>query len=261
MGIVNVTPDSFSDGGLFYEPEKAVQQALQLVEDGADLLDVGGESSRPGAQPVSVEAELDRILPVVREIRGGTDIPISVDTYKAPVARAVIEAGADIINDISALRLDPELGRIVSRSGAGLILMHMRGTPGSMQQIPPSPEIVAEIRKDLGLAIRQAGAAGVASDRIVVDPGIGFGKTVQDNLKVLNQLSFLHELGFPVLTGSSRKSFIGDILGAGVSDRVFGTAASVAASVIRGAHIVRVHDVREMREVVDVVDAILNETD
>ncbi len=260
MGIVNVTPDSFSDGGLFHEHEKAAEQALKLVEDGADLLDVGGESSRPGAQTVSAETELNRVLPVVEKIRGSTDIPISVDTCKASVALAAIEAGADIVNDISALRLDPEMRHVVSRTRVGLILMHMRGTPRTMQQLPASIEIMGEIRKGLAQAIGLARAAGVASDRIVIDPGIGFGKTVQDNLKILNQLSLLHELGLPLLTGSSRKSFIGNVLGAGVFDRVFGTAASVAASVIGGAHIVRVHDVREMRQVVDVVDAILNET-
>lgn len=260
MGILNVTPDSFSDGGLFQDRAKAAEQALKLVEAGADLLDVGGESSRPGAQPVSEETELNRVLPVVEEIRGSTDIPISVDTCKASVARAAIEAGADIVNDISALSFDPEMRRVVSRTRVGLILMHMRGTPRTMQQLPASLEIMGEIRKGLEQAIGLARAAGVANDRIVIDPGIGFGKTVQDNLKILNQLSLLHELGFPLLIGSSRKSFIGNILGGGVFDRVFGTAASVAAAVMRGAHIVRVHDVREMRQVVDVVDAILNET-
>lgn len=259
MGILNVTPDSFSDGGLFQERAKAAEQALKMVEDGADLLDVGGESSRPGAQAVSEETELNRVLPVVEEIRGSSDIPISVDTCKASVARAAIEAGADIVNDISALSFDSEMRHVVSRNRVGLILMHMRGTPRTMQKLPASIEIMGEIRKGLEQAIGLARAAGVANDRIMIDPGIGFGKTVQDNLKILNQLSLLHELGFPLLTGASRKSFIGNILGTGVLDRVFGTAASVAASVMRGAHIVRVHDVREMRQVVDVVDAILNE--
>lgn len=256
MGVVNVTPDSFSDDGFFNEPEKAVQYALKLIEDGADILDIGGESTRPGAQAVSAEEELERILPVVEEIRRNTEIPISVDTYKAPVASAVINAGADIINDVSSLRFDPDICQVVSKSRAGLILMHMRGTPKNMQEIPSSLEIIIEIRNEFKRAVSQAKTGGVASDRIIVDPGIGFGKTVTNNLKILNQLSLFQELGFPVLIGTSRKSFIGEILGTGVSDRVFGTAASVAVSVVGGAHIVRVHDVREMRQVVDVIDSI-----
>ncbi len=259
MGVVNVTPDSFSDGGLFETPEAALQQALKLIDEGADLLDVGGESSRPGAEPVSTATELSRILPVVEELRARSEIPISVDTYKAPVAMGAIEAGADIINDISAFRFDPDLPEIISEAGAGVILMHMRGTPATMQRMPPSPDILAEIRKDLGEAVDRATAAGVPGDRILLDPGIGFGKTVQDNLKILNQLSFLR-LGFPLLLGTSRKSFLGKIQETEVSQRVYGTAASVAASVIRGAHIVRVHEVREMRQVVDIADAIMNET-
>ena len=260
MGVVNVTPDSFSDGGLFETPEAALQQALKLIDEGADLLDVGGESSRPGAEPVSTATELSRILPVVEELRARSEIPISVDTYKAPVAMGAIEAGADIINDISAFRFDPDLPGIISEAGAGVILMHMRGTPATMQRMPPSPDILAEIRKDLGEAVDRATAAGVPGDRILLDPGIGFGKTVQDNLKILNQLSYLHRLGFPLLLGTSRKSFLGKIQETEVSQRVYGTAASVAASVIRGAHIVRVHEVREMRQVVDIADAIMNET-
>ena len=260
MGVVNVTPDSFSDGGWFETPEAALRQALKLIKEGADLLDVGGESSRPGAEPVAAATELARILPVVRGIRERSEIPISVDTYKASVASAVIEAGVEIINDISAFRFDADLPRIVSETGAGVILMHMRGTPRTMQQMSPSPDILAEIRKDLGEAVDRATGAGVQGDRILLDPGIGFGKTVQDNLKILNQLSFLHRLGFPLLLGTSRKSFIGKVLETEVSQHVFGTAASVAASVIKGAHIVRVHDVREMRQVVDVADAIMEET-
>ena len=260
MGVVNVTPDSFSDGGLFETPEAALQQALKLVDEGADLLDVGGESSRPGAEPVPVATELSRILPVVEGIRARSEIPISVDTYKAPVAIGAIEAGADIINDISAFRFDPDLAGVISEAGVGVILMHMRGTPATMQRMPPSPDILAEILKDLGEAVDRATVAGVPGDRILLDPGIGFGKTVQDNLKILNRLSFLQRFGFPLLLGTSRKSFLGKILETEVSQRVYGTAAAVAASVIRGAHLVRVHDVREMRQVVDIADAIMNET-
>ena len=255
-----MTPDSFSDGGLFVAPKAALQQAFRLVDQGADLLDIGGESSRPGAEAVSAATELSRILPVVEGIRAACEIPISVDTYKAAVAMKAIEAGADMINDISALRFDPNLPGIISDSGAGVILMHMRGTPATMQRMPPSQDILAEIRRDLGEAIGRAREAGVPDDRILLDPGIGFGKTVQDNLRILNQLSFLHRLGFPLLLGPSRKSFLGKILETEVSQRVYGTAAAVAASVIRGAHIVRVHDVREMRQVVDIADAIMNET-
>ncbi len=259
MGVVNVTPDSFSDGGLFETPEAAVRHALKLVEDGADLLDVGGESSRPGAEPVVATTELARVLPVVRGIREESEIPISVDTYKASVARAVLQEGADIINDISAFRFDADLPRVVCESGAGVVLMHMRGTPGTMQLLPPSADILSEIYKDLGEAVDRAAEAGVPGDRILLDPGIGFGKTVKDNLKILNQLPSLHRLGFPLLLGTSRKSFLGKILETEVSQLLFGTAASVAASVIRGAHIVRVHDVPEMRQVIRVADAIVEE--
>lgn len=259
MGVVNVTPDSFFEDSRFFEKSRAVERCLQLVEEGADLLDIGGESSRPGSRPLPLEDELERVIPVLQDIRGRVAVPLSVDTTKSPVAREALTAGADIINDISALRFDPELAGVVSSSGAGIVLMHMRGVPENMQQIPASPDILREIRVDFDEALRTADEAGIRRDRILIDPGIGFGKTVDDNLKILNRLSFLQSFQLPILVGSSRKTFIGKILGVPPEGRLMGTTASVSLAVARGAHIVRVHDVKEMRDVVAVADAIVTE--
>lgn len=259
MGILNVTPDSFYDGGRYLRPEQAIARGLSLIDEGADILDIGGESSRPGSDPVPAEVECDRIIAVLEGLRDHSDIPLSVDTWKASVASAALAAGADIINDISALRLDPEMADTVAEYGAGLVLMHMRGTPRTMQKLPASQDILAEIRADFKRALRHASDHRIAHDRIVLDPGIGFGKSLQDNLKILNCLDFLKEFNLPVLVGTSRKSFLGKILGVPEEERLWGTAASVAAAVLRGADMVRVHDVQQMRMVTRVAETIRRE--
>jgi dihydropteroate synthase len=259
MGVVNVTPDSFSDGGVFYETSDAADLARALKAEGSDIVDIGGESTRPGATAVvSAEEERRRILPVLKRLAsGGLSIPISVDTYKSEVAQAALDHGAQIVNDISGLRFEPELARVAARAGAGLVLMHSRGTPGALHGLPPVPDIVVEILDGLRRSVAVALDAGVAPERIVVDPGIGFGKTVADNVKVLANLEKFAELGFPLLVGPSRKSFLGALTGQSVpAARMFGTAASVVAAIDRGAHVVRVHDVAQMRECALVADAI-----
>ncbi len=259
MGVVNLTPDSFFDGGRLEDPLAAIEHCIELVEEGADILDLGGESSRPGAQVVSVGRELDRLLPVLEEVRKHVSVPISIDTYKAEVARQTLIAGADIINDISAFRFDLRMPGVVSQWKAGVILMHMRGNPQTMQKLSPSPDILTEIRKQLQVALDTACEHRIASDRIAVDPGIGFGKTFEDNLKVLNNLSFLEALSHPILVGPSRKSFLGRVLDLPPQERLWGTAASVVIAILRGAHMVRVHDVEEIQQVVKVTDSILEE--
>jgi dihydropteroate synthase len=260
MGVINVTPDSFADEGRHPDPECAVEYGLQLVEAGADILDVGGESSRPGASPVSAEIESERVLPTIAGLRKQTNIPISVDTYKASVARYALDAGADIVNDISSFRLDPDMPRIVAAAQAGIVLVHMRGSPETMQQIAPSQDILTEIEESFRFALTICQDHRISKNHIVLDPGIGFGKTVGDNLKIINRLDTLRSMGLPILVGTSRKSFIGAILENQVPRRLLGTAASVAVSILRGAQIVRVHDVAEMLDVVRVSDAIANET-
>ncbi len=258
MGALNVTPDSFSDGGLFLEPKAAVAGALEMEQAGADIVDIGGESTRPGSEFVSAEEEWRRIQPVLEGLKGKLRIPISVDTYKSTVAAAAFEAGAGIINDVSGLRLDPQLARIVSRFRAGLILMHMRGTPKSMQQEPFARNVLKDVRQGLQQSVSRALAGGVQRSQIILDPGIGFGKSVEQNCQLIRELEQIAALGFPVLIGTSRKRFIGKLLDDVPADRrQWGTAATVAASVLCGAHIVRVHDVREMRDVVRLSDAIL----
>lgn len=259
VGVVNVTPDSFSDGGRFLDRSRAVDHCLELVEKGADILDLGGESSRPGAQPVSESEELERLLPVLRDIRNQLPVLISIDTYKSKVAHQALMEGADIINDISAFRLDREMPRIVSQWEAGIVLMHMRGTPQNMQQLPPSPDILEEIRTDLKTALDTASEHHIRRDRIVLDPGIGFGKTFEDNLKILNRLAFLDRFRIPILVGTSRKSFLGKILDLPVDQRLLGTIASVVIAIVRGAHLVRVHSVEEIRQVAAVTDIVVRE--
>ena len=251
MGILNVTPDSFSDGGRFLSPDAAVKRALIMEKEGADIIDVGGESSRPGAEPVPVEEELRRVIPVLERLRGKLRIPISIDTTKAEVAEAALRAGASIVNDISALRFDPAMAFVVAEFGAGLVLMHMLGTPKTMQQAPHYEDVVREVREFLAERALYAQSQGIPREAIAVDPGIGFGKTVEHNLELLRRLPELVELGFPVLVGPSRKSFIGAILGLGVEERLEGTLAACAVAVVRGADILRVHDVREVRRAAD----------
>ncbi|HEY6328055.1 MAG TPA: dihydropteroate synthase [Blastocatellia bacterium] len=257
VGVVNVTPDSFSDGGEFLDPSRAIERAIQMEAEGADIIEIGGESTRPGAAKVDAVTELGRILPVVEGLFGKLKAPISVDTYKASVAEAVLANGASIINDVSALRFDSGLAGVVGTAKAGLVLMHMRGDPSSMQKLPPSPDIMGEIESDLRLAIDRAIASGVDPRLIIIDPGIGFGKTLEQNLEIINRVArFSTAFGLPVMIGTSRKSSIGRLTGREKQNRMFGTAASVAIAIVRGAHMVRVHDVREMADVVRVADAL-----
>jgi dihydropteroate synthase len=256
MGILNVTPDSFSDKGQYLAPSAAAERAWKIAEEGADILDIGAESTRPGSESVSVEEELDRLVPVLEAMGGGYPIPVSVDTSKAAVARETLSRGACIVNDVTALG-DPEMGCVVAEFGAAVVLMHMRGTPKTMQSMPPSEDILGDIDRWAEEAVARAQNSGVSSDKIILDPGIGFGKTAAQNFEILRNIDRLCARGFPVLVGTSRKSFIGSILKRPPGDLVLGTGASVAASIVLGAHIVRVHDVAQMREIADVTDAIL----
>ena len=256
MGILNVTPDSFSDGGAYASPEAVASRAQEMVLEGADLLDVGGESTRPGAAPVSAEEEIARVLPVIRLLAARLSTPISIDTRKPDVARAALDAGAEVVNDISALA-EPEMARVVAEAGAGVVLMHMRGTPETMQLNPTYYDVVREVAEELGGAIERAERAGVAADRMAIDPGIGFGKTAEHNLRLLARLSELAAMGRPLLLGVSRKAFIGSLLGgAAPADRATGTAAACVAGLFQGARIFRVHDVRVVREALTVAEAI-----
>ena len=257
MGIVNATPDSFSDGGLFDVAADAVKHAAHLAADGADILDVGGESTRPGADTVSVEEEIARVVPVIEGIRAeAPDTPVSVDTRRGAVARAALDAGASIVNDITA-GADPEMFRLVRDTGAGLVLMHMKGEPKTMQEHPTYADVVAEVRDFLASRIGSAVAAGVPRDRLCVDPGIGFGKNLDHNLALLHDIETFRDLRVPVLVGASRKRFIGQLTGVDdPAERVEGTAGAVAWCAAHGVDIVRVHDVRQIARVVAVVDAI-----
>ncbi|MGQ9697393.1 MAG: dihydropteroate synthase [Armatimonadota bacterium] len=258
MGILNVTPDSFSDGGLYLDAKLAVEHALQMLRDGADIIDVGGESTRPGAQPVPADEEMRRVLPVIERLAEETNAPISIDTYKSSVAREALKAGACIVNDISGLRFDSEIAAIAAESGAYLIVMHSIHTPATMQVNPQYDDVVAEVREFLKRQSEEAQRRGVPRDRIIVDPGIGFGKTVEHNLELLRRLPELVQLGYPVLVGVSRKSFIGAVLeGAPPSERLEGTLAAVTLSIAWGARIVRVHDVAPTVKAARVADAIL----
>jgi len=256
MGIVNITPDSFSDGGRFLNTDDAIRQAERLAEEGADLIDLGGESSRPGADAVPVEEEIRRVLPVIERLAPRLPIPISIDTCKAEVARRAVAAGARIINDISALRSDPEMAPLAAREGVPVVLMHMKGTPKDMQARPVYADVVRDIAEFFETRIRLAEQSGIPRERIVLDPGIGFGKTVDHNLEILARLDEFRSLGRPILIGPSRKSFIGQILGLPVEERLEGTAAAVAVGILNGASIIRVHDVRAMSRVARMVEAI-----
>ena len=256
MGVINVTPDSFSDGGQFFEKERAIEQALQLAGDGADLIDIGGESTRPYAKGISGDEEMGRVIPVIEALKKELRIPISIDTLKAEVAREALHCGASMVNDISALRSDPEMAGVVAQAGVPVILMHMKGTPADMQVHPTYDDVASEVITFLRNAMDQAVKSGVRRERIIVDPGIGFGKSFDHNLELLKELSRLQCLDAPILVGSSRKAFIGRILDKKVHERDTGTMATVAAVVMNGAHIVRVHNVKQAVETVKVVDAI-----
>jgi dihydropteroate synthase len=264
MGVVNVTPDSFSDGGHFLSPDRAVEQAMRLVEEGADILDIGGESTRPFSEPVGASQESDRVLPVIEALAGQVSIPISIDTTKASVARQAVAAGASIINDVSALRMDPQMAVTAARSRVPLILMHMKGTPKTMQVDPEYDDLLAEITSFLNEAIERAIAAGVSRSAIIVDPGIGFGKTMAHNLMLIRDIDRFHRMGCPLLVGPSRKMFIRQLLKPSAQkdmdplsvEVARGTQAVVAASAMKGVQIVRVHDVARTRTTLKIVDAI-----
>jgi len=258
MGTINVTPDSFSDGGRFYKTDQAIKQGELLASEGADILDVGGESTRPFSNSVGVEEELRRVIPVVSQLAKSTSLPISIDTCKGQVASAALDAGATMINDISGLRYDPELAQLAAKSQVPLVLMHMQGSPRTMQLEPNYGSLLSEIIGFLEERIQFACEAGVSRDQVIVDPGIGFGKTVHHNLLLLKHLDSLATLGRPILLGTSRKSFIGAVLDKEVTEREPGSWATVCAGIIKGAHIVRVHEVTTCRQIADMVDAIIN---
>ena len=257
MGVLNVTPDSFSDGGKFVDVDKAVSHALEMVKDGADIIDVGGESTRPGAKAVSVKDELKRVIPVIEKIRKKTKAPISIDTTKSEVARQALAAGADMVNDVSGLRFDKKLAKIAARNGVPVILMHIQGKPRSMQRKPLYKDLIGEILDYLSKSIKIAEAYGISRKNIIIDPGIGFGKTVKHNLEILKRLKEFRALGRPILIGTSRKSVIGKTLGLPVEERLEGTAATVSLSILNGADIIRVHDVKQMSRVAKMMDAVV----
>jgi len=259
MGILNVTPDSFSDGSCYFDHQKAVERGMQMAREGADIIDIGGESSRPGAASVTTRQEMARVIPVVESLSGKLNIPISVDTTKSPVAQKALEAGAEMINDISSLTRDKKMAAVVGKAGAALILMHMRGKPADMQTGDLAyNNLMEEISGYLKKSCSKALAAGIERDRIVIDPGIGFGKTYEDNCTIINKLEELKALGLPVMIGTSRKAFIGKVTGGNPSERMEGTAATVALSIMNGCHIVRVHDVAVMKKVAAMADAIVH---
>lgn len=263
MGVLNVTPDSFSDGGQFLDPASAIEHAIAMESAGADLLDVGGESTRPGSEEVQASEELDRILPVLEGLRGRLKIPVSVDTRRPAVAELALRAGAEIINDVSGLKNDPRIAEVAARERVPLILMHMRGEPRTMQKAGFARDVLLDVTKGLRKSISIALKAGVAKSQIILDPGIGFGKSFAQNYELLEKLPLLAKLGYPLLVGTSRKGFLGATLArdgkpASPEDRIWGTAATVTASIVNGTYIVRVHDVAEMVQVARVADCLVN---
>jgi dihydropteroate synthase len=257
MGILNITPDSFSDGGMYFMKEKALEGALRMEAEGADIIDIGGESTRPGAEKVSLKEEMRRIIPVIEAIVGEVSIPISVDTYKSAVAEAALSAGASIINDISGLRFDSPMARVAAQHEVPVVIMHIKGTPKSMQKNPSYRALIPEIMDYLHGGIEIARDAGIPDDRIIIDPGIGFGKTMEHNLEIMNRLNEFTGFEKPILLGHSRKSFIGKILGdLPATERLEGTAAAAAIGIFNGVNIIRVHDVQEMARVAKIADRI-----
>lgn len=261
MGILNVTPDSFYDGGHYRSVTKAVQHALKMQKNGADIIDIGGESTRPGADPITIEEESERVIPVIEALRNQSDVPISIDTYKAEVAAAAIEAGANMINDISAMTFDPAMSKVISDSGASVILMHIKGTPKNMQKNPEYREVITEIYSFLAERKNVAISAGIERNRIVLDPGIGFGKSFKHNFTILNRLREFRKLECPILIGLSRKSFLSLDQKLAPNERLITTAAANAAAILNGADILRVHDVSETDQVRRIIDSIKNISD
>ena len=256
MGILNVTPDSFSDGGMYYNATQAIEFALQMEEEGADIIDVGGESTRPGAKTVELQKECDRILPVIEGIRTKSDILISIDTYKSEVARQSIATGAGMVNDISGMTFDPNMVDVIKDSGLPVVIMHIKGTPKNMQKKPYYEDLMQELTEYFEERKKFARAKGILDQQIILDPGIGFGKRLQDNFQLLRELKRIVDIGFPVLIGPSKKSFIGLTLDLPVDQRLEGTAAAVTTGILKGARIVRVHDVKEMKRVALITDSI-----
>ncbi|MFA5847221.1 MAG: dihydropteroate synthase [Thermodesulfovibrionales bacterium] len=257
MGILNVTPDSFSEGGQYFDKSLAIKRAYEMVEEGADIIDIGGESTRPGSEPVPLEEELRRTIPVIEAIVKNIKVPISIDTYKADVAKRALDAGASMVNDISGMRFDPEMPKVVSQYKVPVVIMHIKGNPKTMQKEPVYEALIPEIMDYLRMSIRLAVKFGIDEDKIVIDPGIGFGKTFDHNLEIIKNLHEFTLLEKPLLIGPSRKAFLGKILNdAPASERLEGTAAAVAISILNGADIVRVHDVKEMKKVALVADAV-----
>ncbi|MDB9884869.1 dihydropteroate synthase [Candidatus Marinimicrobia bacterium] len=259
MGILNVTPDSFSDGGQFTSSQQAADYAIKMINEGADIIDIGGESSRPGAKPVPLDEELKRIKPVIKLIREQTDCLISIDTYKASVAEAAIDLGADIINDITSLSYDQSMANLVSTRKAPIILMHMQGSPQNMQLNPSYNNLINDLIIFFKTKIEIANKAGILDNMIIIDPGIGFGKSVEDNFEIIRELKQIKAMGYPILLGPSRKSFIGEALNLPVKDRLEGTMASITVGIINGANIVRVHDVIETKRTVLILEKLLGE--
>jgi len=259
MGILNVTPDSFSDGGLYLDKNKAVKRGLELTEEGVDIIDIGGESTRPGSNSICTEEELKRIIPVISDLRERTDVLISVDTTKSEVARAALDHGADIINDISALRFDPQMPPLAAQRDIPVILMHMKGTPKTMQVDPSYKDLLGEVKSFFKERLEAAKTVGIKREKIIIDPGIGFGKRFRDNLFLIKNLRTLEEFERPILVGISRKSFIGKILNLPVQERIEGTIASAVLSIINGAHILRVHEVAPIKRAILVAEAIMEE--
>ncbi|MCJ7577662.1 MAG: dihydropteroate synthase [candidate division Zixibacteria bacterium] len=257
MGVLNVTPDSFSDGGKFLKVEDAVRCGIKMAEEGADIIDVGGESTHPGSDPATIEEELSRVIPVIEALSKEINIPISIDTYKSGVAKKALDAGAEMINDISALRFDPQMKEVAAEYQVPIVLMHIKGTPKNMQENPYYEDVVKEIIEYLKESIQLAKDVGIQEEKIIIDPGIGFGKRLEDNLNILKNLKKFSILNCPVLVGPSRKSFIGKILDLPVKERLEGSLAALAVSIMNGANIVRVHDVKESKRVADSVDAVL----
>ncbi len=258
MGILNVTPDSFSDGGLYFDKEDAIAHGEALAAAGADIIDIGGESSRPFSEPVPADKQIRRVVPVIEELARRVSVPISIDTTRAEVARQALEAGAVMVNDTGALRLDPAMADLVAHAEVPVVLMHMKGTPKTMQIDPHYEDVVGEVKSFLADVIDTAEEAGIRRDKIILDPGLGFGKTVTHNLRLIKDLRALQPLGVPIVIGPSRKSFISKLLGPGDERREAGTQAAIAAAALNGAHIVRVHDVERTRETLKLVDAIKN---
>ena len=257
MGVLNLTPDSFSDGGLFSNPDKALSQGLKMINEGAHIVDIGGESTRPGSNPVSIDKELDRTIPIIEKIRSISNCVISIDSYKSKIVEAALNAGANIVNDTSGLTFDHKMSELVAKKNAPLILMHIKGKPKSMQQNPNYNNLINEILSFFKKQISAAQSAGIDTSKIILDPGLGFGKKIEHNFEIIRKLPQICAMGFPVLVGPSRKSFIGETLNLPINQRIEGTMASITASIMNGARIVRVHDVEETRRTVAITEKII----